>query len=357
MRDPRTGQSRSLPPGHPLPSSLYLLLASGFRLLRIACKQAPTFQLLPFLLPSPFSRPRMPPLTSTVSSNPAPGAQPGAPRRWRQVQRRILPGFGLTLGFALTYLSVIILLPLAATFLKTAELSWAEFWAHVSAPRALASYRVTFGTSFFAALVNVPCGLILAWVLVRYQFPGRRIIDALVDLPFALPTAVAGIALTAIYAPTGWIGELLAPLGIKVAYTPLGIWVALTFIGLPFVVRTVQPIMEELEPELEEAAATLGASRLQTIGSVVIPALLPAIVTGFALAFARAIGEYGSVVFIAGNMPMRTEITPLLIVTKLEQYDYAGATALAVVMLVVSFLLLLFIQLSQRFFLRGARTR
>jgi sulfate/thiosulfate transport system permease protein len=296
-------------------------------------------------------------LAETVPSSPAPGLPAGPPRRWKQVHRRVLPGFGLTLGFALTYLSVLILLPLAATVIKTAGLTWAEFWAHISAPRVLASYRLTFGASFLAALMNVPCGVILAWVLVRYPFPGRRIMDALVDLPFALPTAVAGIALTAIYARTGWIGQYLDPLGIQVAYTPIGVWLALTFIGLPFVVRTVQPILEELEPELEEAAATLGATRLQTIRRIVLPALLPAIVTGFTLSFARAIGEYGSVVFISGNMPMRTEITPLLIVTKLEQYDYAGATALAVVMLVVSFLLLLFIQLSQRWFLRSARVR
>jgi sulfate/thiosulfate transport system permease protein len=266
--------------------------------------------------------------------------------------RRILPGFGLTMGFTLLYLSLIILLPLAATFVKTAGLTWAEFWQHVSAPRVLASYRVTFGASLAAALFNVPCGLILAWVLVRYEFPGRRVMDALVDLPFALPTAVAGIALTAIYAKNGWFGRWLEPAGLPVAYTPVGIWVALTFIGLPFVVRTVQPVLEELEPEIEEAAASLGATRLQTIFRVVLPALLPSVLTGFALAFARAIGEYGSVVFISGNMPLRTEITPLLIITKLEQYDYAGATALAVVMLLISFALLLAIQLLQWRFTR-----
>lgn len=277
------------------------------------------------------------------------------PARFRETNRRVLPGFGLTLGFALLYLSVIILLPLAATFVKTAGLTWAEFWGHVSSPRVIASYRVTFGASLAAAAFNVPWGVILAWVLVRYPFPGRRVMDALVDLPFALPTAVAGISLTAIYAKSGWLGQWLEPLGIKVAYTPVGIWVALTFIGLPFVVRTVQPILEELEPELEEAAATLGATRLQTLRRVVLPALAPAVLTGFALAFARAVGEYGSVVFISGNMPMRTEITPLLIITKLEQYDYAGATALAVVMLVVSFLLLLLIQLTQRWFTRRSR--
>ena len=294
--------------------------------------------------------------TSTVPSHPVSGGSL-PPACCREVRRRVLPGFGLTLGFTLTYLSVIILLPLAATVVKTSGLTWPEFWGHISSPRVVASYRLTFGASLAAAMVNVPCGVILAWVLVRYQFPGRRIMDALVDLPFALPTAVAGIALTAIYARTGWIGQYLEPLGIQVAYTPIGVWLALTFIGLPFVVRTVQPILDELEPELEEAAATLGASRLQTIRRIVVPALLPAILTGFALAFARAIGEYGSVVFISGNMPMRTEITPLLIVTKLEQYDYAGATALAVVMLVVSFSLLLFIQLTQRWFVRSARAR
>jgi sulfate transport system permease protein len=272
------------------------------------------------------------------------------------VNRRVLPGFGLTLGFTLLYLSLIIMLPLAAAFVKTAGLTWLEFWGHVSSPRVVASYRLTFGASFAAAAFNVPCGVILAWVLVRYQFPGRRIMDALVDLPFALPTAVAGIALTSIYAKNGWLGQYLEPMGIKVAYSPIGVWVALTFIGLPFVVRTVQPILEELEPELEEAAASLGATRLQTLRRVVLPALVPAILTGFALAFARAIGEYGSVVFISGNMPMRTEITPLLIITKLEQYDYAGATALAVVMLVVSFALLLFIQLTQRWYVRRPRT-
>ena len=269
---------------------------------------------------------------------------------------RVLPGFGLTLGFAVLYLSLVILLPLTATFVKTIGLTWEQFWATVTSPRVLASYRLTFGISFLAALANVPFGVILAWALVRYEFPGRRAIDALVDLPFALPTAVAGIALTAVYAQTGWFGQWLEPMGIKVAYAPLGVWVALTFIGLPFVVRrTVQPILEELEPELEEAAATLGASRLQAIRRVVLPALYPSVLTGFALAFARAIGEYGSVVFISGNMPMKTEITPLLIITKLEQYDYAGATAIAVVMLLVSFLLLLAIQWVQHRF--GARRK
>lgn len=267
-------------------------------------------------------------------------------------KKSVIPGFGLTLGFTLTYMGLIILLPLAATFVKSAELSWAEFWSAVTSDRVIGSYKITFGASLAAALFNVPCGVVLAWVLVRYEFAGRRVIDALVDLPFALPTAVAGIALTSLYATNGLIGRLLEPLGIQVAYTPVGIWVALTFIGLPFVVRTVQPVLLELEPELEEAAATLGASRMQTIRRVVLPGLLPSIVTGFTLAFARAIGEYGSVVFISGNMPMKTEITPLLIVTKLEQYDYAGATALAVVMLVVSFIMLLLIQFVQAGFQR-----
>jgi sulfate transport system permease protein len=259
----------------------------------------------------------------------------------------ILPGFNLALGFTLLYLSLIVLIPLSAAFIKTAALTWPEFWATVTSPRVLASYRLTFGASLAAALVNAVFGLLVAWVLVRYRFPGRRLIDAMVDLPFALPTAVAGIALTALYAANGWIGSMLEPLGIKVAFTPLGVFVALTFIGLPFVVRTVQPVLEDLEPELEEAAATLGANRLQTFLRIVLPTILPALLTGFALAFARAIGEYGSVIFIAGNMPMVSEITPLLIITKLEQYDYAGATALAVVMLVLSFALLLVINWLQ----------
>jgi sulfate/thiosulfate transport system permease protein len=259
----------------------------------------------------------------------------------------VLPGFGIALGFTLLYLSLIVLIPLSATFLKTASLTWEAFWTAVTAPRVLASYRLTFGASFLAALINAVFGLLVAWVLVRYKFPGKRIVDAFVDLPFALPTAVAGIALAAVYSTNGWIGSLFAPYGIKIAFTPLGVLVALTFIGLPFVVRTVQPVLEDLEPELEEAAATLGANRVQTFVRVVFPTLLPALLTGFALAFARAIGEYGSVIFIAGNMPMVSEITPLLIITKLEQYDYAGATALAVVMLLISFTLLLIINLLQ----------
>jgi sulfate transport system permease protein len=264
------------------------------------------------------------------------------------VRRRVvLPGFGLSLGFTLVYLSLIVLIPLSAAFIKTASLTWPEFWSIVTAPRIVASYRLTFGASFGAALVNVVFGFLVAWVLVRYRFPGRKLVDALVDLPFALPTAVAGIALTGLFAANGWFGALLAPLGIKVAYTPLGVFVALTFIGLPFVVRTVQPVLESLPRELEEAATTLGASRFDAFRRVVLPVALPALITGFALAFARAIGEYGSVIFIAGNMPMVSEITPLLIITKLEQYDYTGATAIAVVMLAVSFVLLLAINALQ----------
>jgi sulfate transport system permease protein len=263
-------------------------------------------------------------------------------------QRSILPGFGLAMGFTLMYLSLIVLIPIAALFLRTTSLSWAEFWSTVTAPRVLASYQLSFGTSFIAALVNAVFGLLVAWVLVRYSFPGKRIVDALVDLPFALPTAVAGISLTSIFVKNGWIGQYLEPWGIHVAFTPLGVTVALIFIGLPFVVRTIQPVLEDLDEELEEAAASLGASRWQTFTRVLLPPLLPALLTGFALAFARALGEYGSVVFISGNMPMRTEIVPLLIITKLEQYEYAGATAIAVVMLVTSSTLMLIINLLQR---------
>jgi len=259
----------------------------------------------------------------------------------------VLPGFDLTLGFTLLYLAFIVLIPLSAAFLKTFTMTWPAFWEAVSSPRVVASYRLTFGASFAAALLNALFGLIIAWVLVRYRFPGRRLVDALVDLPFALPTAVAGIALTALYAANGWIGSWLALVGIKVAFTPLGVFVALVFIGLPFVVRTLQPVLEDLSKELEEAAATLGATRRQTFVHVIFPILMPALLTGFALAFARALGEYGSVIFIAGNMPMVSEITPLLIITKLEQYDYTGATAIAVVMLVSAFSLLLVINLLQ----------
>ncbi len=255
----------------------------------------------------------------------------------------VLPGFGPTLGFTILYLSLIVLIPLSATFLKSTLLTWDQFWATVTAPRVMASYRLSFGAALIGAVINAFFGLLVAWVLVRYRFPGKRLIDALVDLPFALPTAVAGIALTAVYSTNGWIGSLLEPHGIKVAFTPLGVIVALTFIGLPFVVRTVQPVLEDLESEAEEAAASLGANRAQTFHRVILPALWPALLTGFSLAFARAVGEYGSVIFIAGNMPMVSEITPLLIITKLEQYDYAGATSIAVVMLVISFLLLLII--------------
>jgi len=269
-------------------------------------------------------------------------------------QKNVLPGFNLSLGYTIFYLSLIVLIPLSAAFIKTTELSLHEFWAVVTAPRVLASYKLTFGASLIAALINGVFGLLTAWVLVRYRFPGKKIIDALVDLPFALPTAVAGIALTAVYSTNGWIGAWLEPHGIKVAFTPLGVVVALTFIGLPFVVRTVQPVLEDLEAETEEAAASLGANRWQTFSKIIFPAIWPALLTGFALSFARAIGEYGSVIFIAGNMPMVSEITPLIIITKLEQYDYAGATAVAVVMLVISFFLLFSINGLQWWFSRRA---
>ena len=265
-------------------------------------------------------------------------------RKTLLTRHSVLPGFDLALGFTLLYLSFIVLIPLSAAFLKTATMTWPAFWDAVTAPRVLASYRLTFGASLGGALINAFFGLIVAWVLVRYEFPAKRFIDALVDLPFALPTAVAGIALTALYAQNGWIGQFLP---FKVSFTPLGVFVALTFIGLPFVVRTVQPVLEDLQKEFEEAAATLGASRWQTFRLVVFPILAPALLTGFALAFARALGEYGSVIFIAGNMPMVSEITPLLIITKLEQYDYQGATAIAVVMLVAAFILLLGINALQ----------
>jgi len=266
--------------------------------------------------------------------------------------RRVLPGFGLSLGFTLFYLGLLVLLPLSAAFIKTAGMDWSDFWSAVAAPRVVAAYRVSFGLSLLAALVNVFFGLIVAWVLVRYSFPGRQMVDALVDLPFALPTAVAGITLTALLAKNGWIGSRLEPLGIQVAYTPLGVTVALIFIGIPFIVRTVQPVLEDLEPELEEAAASLGAGRLDTFRRVLFPSLWPALVTGFAMAFARAVGEYGSVVFISGNIPMKTEIAPLVIVTELEQWNYAGATAIAAVLLVASFGMLLVINALQRL---GAR--
>ncbi|MDX2259657.1 MAG: sulfate ABC transporter permease subunit CysT [Hyphomicrobiaceae bacterium] len=259
----------------------------------------------------------------------------------------VLPGFGLSLGFTIVYLSLIVLIPLSAVFIKASSLTFEQYWAIVTAPRVVASYQLSFGASLIAAAINVVFGLMLAWALVRYTFPGKKLVDALIDLPFALPTAVAGIALTALYAKNGWLGQFLEPLGIKIAFGPAGVLVALVFIGLPFIVRTVQPVLEDLESEYEEAAATLGATRWQAFVHVVLPTLLPALLTGFALAFARAVGEYGSVIFIAGNIPMLSEITPLIIITKLEQYDYAGATAVASVMLVVSFVLLLIINALQ----------
>ena len=262
-------------------------------------------------------------------------------------RRTILPGFGLTLGFTVLYLGLIVLIPLLALVLKSTAMTWERFWETVSDPRLLAAYRLSFGASLAAATINLVFGLIVAWVLVRYRFPGRRLVDALIDLPFALPTAVAGIALTALYAGSGWIGRHLEPLGLQVAFTPLGVVVALTFIGLPFVVRTLQPVLEDLDPEIEEAAASLGATRAQAINRVILPELWPVLLTGFSLAFARALGEYGSIIFISGNMPMKTEIVPLLMVMKLEQFDYAGATAIAVVMLAASFVLLLTINLLQ----------
>jgi sulfate transport system permease protein len=262
--------------------------------------------------------------------------------KWKR--NRVLPGFGLSLGFTMFYISILVILPLSMIFLNSVTVEWSKIWGTISDPRVVASYRLSFGASFLAAFINLVFGVLIAWVLVRYRFPGSRIIDGLVDLPFALPTAIAGIALTTLYAENGWIGQFL---GFKVAFTPIGITIALTFIGLPFVVRTVQPVLQSLEKELEEASACLGANRLQTFVRVIFPELLPAALTGFALAFARALGEYGSVIFIAGNMPMRTEITPLLIMTKLEQYDYAGATAIAAVMLIFAFIMLLIINLLQ----------
>ena len=281
--------------------------------------------------------------SSALSSATAPISRPGRAGG----ARRVLPGFNLTLGYTVLYLSLIVLIPLSALVFKTFTLTWDQFWVAVTSPRVMASYRLTFGASFLAALVNLVFGLLVAWVLVRYKFPGKRIVDALVDLPFALPTAVAGISLTALLAGNGWVGQFLEPHGIKLAFTPAGIVIALIFIGLPFVVRTVQPVLEDTEKELEEAATSLGATRLQTFTKVILPSILPALLTGFAMAFARAIGEYGSVIFIAGNMPMISEITPLIIIGKLEQYDYAGATAVALVMLAVSFTMLLVINAIQ----------
>ncbi|MDM0111098.1 sulfate ABC transporter permease subunit CysT [Variovorax sp. J22R133] len=286
----------------------------------------------------------------SASVSPALPSKPAAPvlrsvpgTRKGKGAKRVLPGFGLTLGYAIFYLSLIVLIPLSALVFKTFTLSWEQFWAAVTSARVMASYRLTFGASLIAALVNLFGGLLVAWVLVRYKFPGKKIVDALVDLPFALPTAVAGISLTALLAGNGWIGQFLEPHGIKLAFTPAGVVIALIFIGLPFVVRTVQPVLEDTEKELEEAATSLGATRLQTFTRVILPSIMPALLTGFAMAFARAIGEYGSVIFIAGNMPMISEITPLIIIGKLEQYDYGGATAVALVMLIISFVMLLVI--------------
>ena len=275
--------------------------------------------------------------------------------RGKRRTKSILPGFSLTMGFVVLYLSLLVLIPLAALVIKSAELSPREFWDAVTAPRVLASYKISLLTSLCAALVNLVFGLLLAWVLVRYRFPGKKIIDGLIDLPFALPTAVAGISLTTLYAPNGWIGSLM-PEGVKIAYTPLGITIALIFIGLPFVVRTVQPVLQDLEADVEEAAAMLGAYRWRIFTRVILPELIPPLLTGFALAFARGIGEYGSVVFIAGNMPMKTEIAPLLIVTKLEQFEYAQAAAIAVVLLIISFVLLLIINFLQRWSNRRLRS-
>ncbi len=260
---------------------------------------------------------------------------------------RVLPGFGLSLGFTLAYLSLIVLIPLSAVFIKSLGIGWDGLWEILTSERILKSLQLSFSAALIAALVNVIFGLLLAWCLVRYSFPGKRIVDALVDLPFALPTAVAGIALTSLYAPTGWIGQYLSPLGIEVAYTPIGITLALIFIGLPFVVRTVQPVLSDIETELEEAASALGANRWQTITKIILPILFPALLTGFALAFARGVGEYGSVIFIAGNQPYKTEIAPLMIISRLEEYDYAGATTIAVVMLILSFAILFLINLVQ----------
>lgn len=263
-------------------------------------------------------------------------------------KRRVIPGFGLSLGISSTYLTLLVLIPLAGIFLRSAGLSWQEFWSAVTSQQVVASYKVTFGVSLASAVTNALFGTLVAWTLVRYTFPGRKIVDGMVDLPFALPTAVAGIALTALYAPNGWMGRIFYPLGIETAYSQVGIYIALTFVGLPFVVRTVQPVLETLDAEVEEASATLGANRFRTFRKVIFPAILPALLTGFSLSFARSVGEYGSVIFISGNMPMRTEITPLVIVKFLEQYQYAQATAVAAVMLIASFTLLLIINILQR---------
>ncbi len=269
-------------------------------------------------------------------------------RRRERINRRVIPGFGLTMGFTLTYLTLLVLIPLSAVFIRTSGMGGEDFWKAVSSPQVVSAYKVTFGVSFCAALTNAFFGFIVAWVLTRYHFPGRKLVDALVDLPFALPTAVAGIALTALYAPNGWLGQFLYPLGLQTAYSTTGIFIALTFIGLPFVVRTLQPVIEVFDREVEEAGASLGASRLRVFFTIIIPALIPAMLTGFALAFARAIGEYGSVIFISGNQPMKTEIIPLVIVKYLENYNYPQATAVACVMLIASFVLLLIVNILQR---------
>lgn len=293
-------------------------------------------------------------MTFMTMALPAPGAR-RAGIRWLAREHSVLPGFPLAMGFTLAYLALIVLIPLSAVFLKSMSLDWPTFWHIVAHPRVLASFRLSFGASLAAAGLNAALGLLFAWVLVRYDFPGKRLVDALVDLPFALPTAVAGIALATLYSANGWVGRLLAPLGIEIAYTPAGVFVALVFIGLPFVARTVQPVLEDLDPGIEEAAACLGATRGQTFLRVILPQLMPALLTGFALAFARAVGEYGSVIFIAGNMPFVSEIAPLMIITRLEQFDYPGATAIAAVMLVISFILLLAINLLQARTRRGRR--
>jgi sulfate transport system permease protein len=286
-------------------------------------------------------------MNSLTAGAPSVGVAPPFHASPKRTPQRVLPGFRLTLGYTVLYLSLIVLIPITALFFKTFTLSWEQFIFAVTSPRVMASYRLTFGASLIAALVNLVFGLLLAWVLVRYRFPGKKIVDALVDLPFALPTAVAGISLTALLAGNGWLGQYLEPMGIKLAFTPAGVVIALIFVGMPFVVRTVQPVLEDAEKELEEAATALGANRFQIFTRVIFPHIAPALLTGFAMAFARAIGEYGSVIFIAGNMPMVSEITPLIIIGKLEQYDYAGATAVAVVMLVISFALLLVINALQ----------
>ncbi len=284
-------------------------------------------------------------LTKTLEPNLSPLERPA---RKRRINRRIIPGFGLSLGITLTYLGLLVLIPLSSIFIRSAGISWDEFWGAVSSRQAVASYKVTFGISLLSAIANFFFGLIVAWVIVRYRFPGRKLVDAFVDLPFALPTAVAGVALTALYAPNGWLGQWFYSWGIETAYSQTGIFIALTFIGLPFVVRTVQPVIEDLDAEVEEASSSLGASRLRTWFKIVFPAIFPALITGFALSFARAVGEYGSVIFISGNMPLRTEITPLVIVKFLEQYQYSHATSIASVMLIASFILLLLINILQR---------